>query len=295
MKFKKILNYPETITHTKLKESCEKYESEVYTKIRIADILPIENSGIDHVLYRYALQAHFDFVITNINKEPLFAVEYDGPIHYEDRQVERDNKKRQICEIFNFPLLRVNGEYLVKKYRGFDLLSWLIEVWFFREVFINAQENGSIPDDELFDPHLLFKLPGRKGIFPLWLSLEILTQIQELAKAKKIKYPFPNGEWIGIDDHGNYHGIIWLWIDEEMGISAQSAMRSQNFPIVESDLLTEILVFLLYEELSQVLSGKIKATPIKKIVNKVDAFTNKFKVRMSLLFYVPSNDLPKVT
>jgi hypothetical protein len=64
-------------------------------------------------------------------------------------------------------------------------------------------------------------------------------------------------------------------------------MRSQNFPIVESDMLTEVLVFLLYEELTQVLSGKIRAKPIEDIVKKVDTFTHKFKVRMSLLSSIP--------
>jgi len=295
MSLKKILNSREALTHAKLKETCERYGAAVYPKVRLADILPIENSGIENDLYRYALQAHFDFVVTNVSHDPLFAVEYDGPVHETDKQITRDNKKHKICKIFDFPLLRINARYLDRNYRGFDLLSWFVEVWFTREIFFNAYKAGIIPEDEMFDPSLIFELPGRKGTFPLWLSKDALNQIRKFAEAERIKYPFPTGEWIGTDNIGNFHGIIWLWIDEEKGVSAHTAMRAQNFPVVESDILREILVLLLYDVLSHVLTGKVQATPIGRIVNEIEAFTKKYEVRISVLTHVPSKAGPKAT
>src|SRR5689334_2570483 len=249
MTLKKILNLHEADTHTRLKETCEKYGASVYPKIRLADVLPIENSGITNDLYSYALQAHFDFVVTDDKHVPLFAVEFDGPSHETEEQVVRDKKKNKICEIFNFPLLRINAKYLDKKYRSLDLLSWFVETWFFRDAFFNAQEEGLVPEDEPFDPMLIIELPGRKERFPLWLSAGLRIKIQKLAEAKTINDFVPN-EWIGIDKNGNYHGLTWLSIDDERVVISQTAMRAQSFPVVESDILSELLIFQLYEELS---------------------------------------------
>lgn len=287
MKFKKLLNQSEDLTHTRLKKVCEKYDATVFAKVRVADVLPIEHTTIGYELSRFALQAHFDFVVSNLNHDPLFAVEFDGPHHRTDMQRARDNKKNRICDVFQFPLLRMNSNYLDNRYRDFDLLSWFIEVWFTRQFFFDAQKDGQIPDDEMFDPQMIVSIPGKKGLFPLWLSLDVLAEIRKLAKAKKIKYPFPTGEWIGTDEAGNYHGIMWLWIDEDNGVYAQSAMRAQNFPVVETDVLGQILIFRLFDELQDVMMKKVRASPIGTIISRIELFEAKYEVRMSSSTYIP--------
>ena len=113
MALKKIFNTPEKETHEKLNEICNKYGAAVYPKIRLADILPIENSGISDKEYRFALQSHFDFVIANQDDEPLFVIEFDSSFHESDEQKIRDSKKNKLCEHFNLPILRVNGNHLL--------------------------------------------------------------------------------------------------------------------------------------------------------------------------------------
>ena len=80
---KRLLNLPESVTDQRLREVCDDFNAKVYAKVRVADVLPIERSGIDNGHYRYALQAHFDFVVTDSADQSLFAVEFDGSGHSE--------------------------------------------------------------------------------------------------------------------------------------------------------------------------------------------------------------------
>lgn len=279
MALKKILNLHEAATNIRLREVCEKYDACINPKTRLADTLPIENSGISDELYKYALQAHFDFLVTDSEHQPLFAVEFDGPSHRSGTQIKRDEKKNMLCEKFEFPLLRINARYLNKKYRNLDLLSWFLEVWFFREAFLEAQEEGHVPWDEPFDPTMLVtRLPGSKERFPLWLSVDLRIKIRKLAESKRIK-DFSPSHWIGVDEKKNYFGLIWLQIDNEKGVVEQSAIRAQNFPIIESEILSEILLFQLYEELSRILEGATIAVSIQEIDRKIKTFTQKYEVR----------------
>jgi hypothetical protein len=59
---KLLLNYSEAHTDESLRAVCDAYGARVFPKVRVADVLPIEHSGISDDLYRYALQGHFDFV-----------------------------------------------------------------------------------------------------------------------------------------------------------------------------------------------------------------------------------------
>src|SRR5262245_23516917 len=103
MALKKILNLHEEVSHKRLRKACEKYGASVYPKMRVADVLPIENSGISSDLYRFALQAHFDFLVTDNDHSPLFAVEFDGPRHRTGEQINRDERKKKLCEQFHSP------------------------------------------------------------------------------------------------------------------------------------------------------------------------------------------------
>ncbi len=51
-KLKKILNLHEEATHLRLKDVCEKHGANIYSKVRLADVLPIEGSGISDAEYR---------------------------------------------------------------------------------------------------------------------------------------------------------------------------------------------------------------------------------------------------
>ncbi len=52
-KLKKILNFSEDGAYVRLKSACERHGASVHTKVRLADVLPIEGSGISKEDYRF--------------------------------------------------------------------------------------------------------------------------------------------------------------------------------------------------------------------------------------------------
>jgi hypothetical protein len=81
----------------------------VYSKLRIADVLAIAGSGLDDDFYSFALKAHFDFVVTDADRLPLFAVEFDGPQH--DSNPANDRTKNAVAEKLGLSLARVRQEH----------------------------------------------------------------------------------------------------------------------------------------------------------------------------------------
>lgn len=127
---KRMLNCPERITYHRLSEVCARRSAQVYAKVRLADVLPIEGSGLSQGLFEFSLQAHYDFVITDLAQNPLFAVEFDGPGHGKPAQVGRDAKKDELSRRFDLPLLRVFGDDLRRSEWKLDRLTEATERWF---------------------------------------------------------------------------------------------------------------------------------------------------------------------
>jgi hypothetical protein len=274
---KKILDFYESSTHIRLRKVCEEYGASVFPKVRLADILPIENSGIPQDEYRFALQAHFDFIISDNKLMPLFAVEFDGNSHKSHTQQRRDAIKNKLCARFQLPLLRINSRHLVQKYRNMDILSWLVAVWFLQMDFDRQQQAGNIPFDESFDPFMIIAMAGARDKFPFWVSGPLRIKIQNLCQAGKCK-DFAPSEVIGVDSNGNYHALGWLRISDDTAVLAETGMRSQQFPIILSDILGELLVYELYDQVTDYLAGKLRGQPLSEIRHKLEVFKSSYKL-----------------
>ena len=277
-KLKKILNLHEEATHLRLRDVCEKHGASIFSKVRLADILPIEGSGISDAEYRFALQSHFDFVVSDDAHTPLFAVEFDGPFHSDKKQQTRDKIKNGLCRRFDFPLLRINSNYLKKTYRGMDLLSWFVEVWFAWGWFEKAQASGEVPADEIFMPQSMVNIPGYEKQFPLWLSAPIRNKIQKLCFSGKITDMVPS-HIIGKSDDGTYRAISYIRVTTEQGIIVDTAMRSQSFPVPEADALDELVAFQLYEKLVEALETGAGLIPLEEIASNIEEFKEKYEIR----------------
>jgi len=147
---KRMLNIPERITYARLREVCELHGAEVYPKVRLADVLSIEGSGLPEALYEFALQSHYDFVVTGRDQVSLFAVEFDGPQHGHSPQSERDAKKDNLSNRFGLPLLRIQAVDLCRTEWQLDRLTELIEQWFENHTELakrdsNMQSNRKCP------------------------------------------------------------------------------------------------------------------------------------------------------
>jgi hypothetical protein len=239
----KLLNRSEELTFDRLKIAVGDNGARVFPKVRVADTLAINGSGISDTLFKFGLMAHFDFVVSDLEYEPLFAVEFDGPLHKTSKdQQEKDRKKNEICERLHFPLLRVNSQYINTEYRGMDLLSYFINVWFLKQAFENAQAMGTVPCDEPFDPNMLFSDRRSNRQFPYWLSLEVQAEIQAMHKQGRVFDHVPS-HWIGVDSQGTYRCLSWLQVERGEFLVTHTGMRRQLFPIVVSDVIEQISVF----------------------------------------------------
>ncbi len=148
---KLISNSYEEGTHEALRKAATEYGARVFPKVRVADALEVDRSGLTKAEYSYALRAHFDFLIADQRTRALFAVEFDGPHHENNpKTIAHDTLKRAVCDKLGLPLLRIDADYLQRRVGRFNLLGWLTEVWFMQEAFYAAQEAGSVPFDEPF-------------------------------------------------------------------------------------------------------------------------------------------------
>lgn len=146
-----ISNSYEEATHEALRKAATEYGARVFSKVRVADALEVDRSGLPNSEYDYALRAHFDFLIADQDTRALFAVEFDGPHHETDpKTIARDALKRAVCDKLGLPLLRIDADYLRRRVGRFSLLGWLAEVWFMQEAYYAAQEAGSVPFDDPF-------------------------------------------------------------------------------------------------------------------------------------------------
>ncbi len=176
---KKILNLHEKATDRRIRPLCEEFGASVYPKVRVADVLPIEGSGISDQDYQFCLQSHFDFVVADGEELPLFAVEFDGPRHQRDStQQARDMRKNWLCNRFHLPLLRVSHDHVVER-EGRAFLEYMVELHFLEKVVQAAVERGDHPPDTEYFPQSEFdgtskikKELHRRGICPPgWLLM----------------------------------------------------------------------------------------------------------------------------
>lgn len=257
-------------------------------KVRLADVFPIEGSGISNDEYTFALASHFDFVVADEHHLPIFAVEFDGPSHSTDEQQRRDEVKNTLCDRFHLPLLRINSRYLEQKYRNLDLLTWFVETWFTERAIEKAQEQGLYPDDEPVMAWLAYTLPGHENRFPLWLSCEPLARIRRLHDEGRCHSRVPS-LMIGIDEGRTWRALSWLRVTAEAGLFVRTGIRAQQFPIDLSEALEEISSFEIEEALRNHFEGKVELISCRQIETAIHDFRDRYQVLVTMVSKDPSS------
>jgi hypothetical protein len=274
----RLLNSYEEVTYERVREVAGRNGAHVFSKVRIADAIPLNNSGVSDADFSFALKAHLDFLVTDANYSTLFAVEFDGPTHRTDTQQQRDRQKDTLMERFTLPLLRINANYLNRKYRDLDLLTYFVEVWFLRDAFFKAQESGHVPVDEPFDPASVLSDGRNNRSWPFWLSIETQAKIQDLSKAGQVASHCPN-YWIGLDDHTKYRCLMWILLPGGGCCFVETGMRTQSFPVSESDTLMQVATFDLFDQLQDVLHGERAPRQHAELEETIHYYTTHFSMR----------------
>jgi hypothetical protein len=278
---KKILNLAEDGTYIRLKAICKKWGASVFPKMRIADVVAVTQDRLSPEIFRYSLQAHFDFVVADEQHNPMFAVEFDSNWHTRTEQVNRDIKKNLICQTYDFPLLRISVNHLAKKFRRMDILSWFIDVWFCERQYSKAQQDGIIPVDEPFLPISIIYIDDKKEPWPFDLSMDAREEMRKLFEQGKCYSPGPS-YLIGTDKNGNYHAIAYMKTTKEKGIYITTGMRNQLFPIEISDCLAEIAMLELYDRLMDTIKGKNHELESHIIQKQCEIFKDKYSLISSM-------------
>jgi hypothetical protein len=273
---KKIVNPHEQVAYQELESLADEYGYNIHVKVRLADVVSIEGSGLNDALFGFALKSHLDFLVCNESHDPLFAVEFDGPSHQETKQRDRDARKNAICDRFGLPILRINTNHLLKKYNKASLLKWIISAWELQKAFNEAQQKGQVPEYEDFDPIFLWHSGNTiEEIHPHWIALKARRDIETLHKQGRLPVA-RSCQFIFIDDDGNYRGIEWIDVDGGKVIAVESAMREQQFPVYLGDLFREIMTVLLYDRLVDFLNSDIGSVEPATIAARVAEWDKRY-------------------
>jgi len=260
----RLLNRYEEIAHSEVKAAADRWDLSVYPKVRVADAISLDEVNAVGELRRYGLQAHFDFVVCRDQFDPIYVIEFDGNFHTQPIQRARDRKKDELCRRAGLPILRINSRYLTKEFGSLSLLAWIMDVYELQQEFDRQQQRGAIPPDEPFDPFFMMSMEPGKERFPYWLSARPRTQLRRLHDQGRLKDPISSG-FIGYDRDDVIRGLEYIRVAEGRGVMVQSAMRPQQFPIMLSDLLAEILSVQLTGEVLKWLQGEARALPMEQI------------------------------
>lgn len=267
---RRILNSAERETAEELESVADEHDCLVYKKVRVADVLDIQQSGLSNQEYGYALKAHFDFVIADRqDTRALFAVEYDGPLHGSEPEVQcRDRLKDSICDKLGMPLLRVDSEFVHQEVGRFRLLPLFIHVWFVGQAFYEQQAEGTIPMDEDFYPYSVIGVSGRRIIReydPAWQSRVQLRRYHE-QEITRTAYPVLLQ---GQDPSGRYAvclAVSYLW---DGPLFATGCFRTVNFGyFLPSDIAEDIATIELARKIRLQMEGAIRISTYQEVADE---------------------------
>ena len=155
---------------------------------------------------------HFDFVITDRNHNPQFAIEFDGSGH----DSRNDHKKDEICRRSDLALFRLTPSSSRVKILEASFVAYLVDVWFYGREFARMQAAGEVGPDEPFMMSGFLK-PNARNIFDSEFDypFSAMSRLNRLLntgnplehlKASSLSMIGPDGQYAAFAQHGNLFG-----------------------------------------------------------------------------------------
>jgi very-short-patch-repair endonuclease len=275
-----LLNRSEEVVFRELQGIASDNNLKVFAKPRLSDVLVKGSTFITQREFDFYTRSHCDFVVTDTNFRPLMIIEYDGPLHADAKQQERDQIKNNLCKQAQLGMLRINDRHVTKLYRGMTVLRWIIEVSELEKAFYEAQENGSIPYDEPFDPAAFVGGLGDKHRFPYWLSAEATQSFHTFLDTIDKSLPKGWHGFIGRDGDGTIYRLSCLYFGENV-LWAKTAVRRQDLDFPHYDLLDDIDKCELGIRLEKFRKGEISSSTKEEFRSIFESFCERYNAHPS--------------
>lgn len=253
-----LVNGDELHTDQALREAVADAGFRLDAKVRVADVLRIERSGLSSQAYGFALRSHFDWVISDADTTmPEFAVEFDGPSHLAQESRARDALKDEICRQLGLPLLRID-HVVLRPFRRRTVLAVLVAAWALYRGFVEAQEAGHIPWDEIFDAHASLEPRFENGKLvieePYNLARPAANALYRMSRTGAIigwRHALRHNTPDRSDD-----AYAWAYLSESQAILGRARVRSSSFPAFPSmDLADDLALLDLADRLQREMEG----------------------------------------
>lgn len=284
---KRLSNHGEAHVHALLAPAAARHEAEIYRKVRIADVVNIDWLR-SRDLGRFALMGHFDFVVTDRDHNPQFAIEFDGGGH----DSKNDHLKDEICRRVRLALFRLTPSTSRVQIQKASFVAYLVDVWFYGQAFARMQAAGEISHDEPFMMSGFLK-PDAKNIFDseFVFTFDAMGRLNRLLKtgnplehlnASSLSMTGPEGQYAAFARHGEFcgrYGIAIRTIDWG-ALDSFSASRE----------LSEFCHALAYHALCEEIIAAQVASPAVSSVDKIAKEVADLKARgfhMMLGFNTP--------
>jgi very-short-patch-repair endonuclease len=252
-----LLNRSEEVAFRELESIASDNSLKVFPKPRLSDVIQKGQSFLTQREFDFYTRSHCDFVVTDEEYRPTMIVEYDGPLHVDAKQQERDEIKNDLCRRAGLGMLRIHDRHVTKLYRGMTVLRWIVEVSELEKAFYEAQAKGQVPYDEPFDP-AMFDTVSTSRRFPYWLSAPATQSFHDFFKT--LEPVRPKG-WTGIlghDDAGTGYRLSCLYFEDKT-LWSRTAIRKQDLDFPHYDLLNELDICELGIRLEKFRKGEIWA------------------------------------
>jgi hypothetical protein len=296
-RLKPILNIGEAVTFAIAEEVSKATGTRAFAKVRIADVITIENSGISDDLYRYALSAHFDVLVCKEDDLPYLAIEFDGGGH----STKNDERKEKLCDLFGLPMVRVGPQHIDALVFEDTAIAFLI--WQLHCVDAFLVEYGNDPYEH-YDPLFFIAVPGKDRNWPFayrerWLarltrhfkeSLEKFdADLRDFYKHGLLQFSAIFGTW---QRNGEFRSFVAqkvanntvVWGEAELGLKVYGLDDRRLSAFYEvSTFVQGMAAERMYYEALEFLAGNREPTKMDLIVEKVKGWEAEgFRLRIAM-------------
>ncbi len=238
-----LVNEGEVRTDGALRDAAAALGYGVHAKVRVADALSIDRSGLTDEQYGYALRSHFDWLVTDTaTVRAEFAVEFDGASHEDDKVLRRDALKNEICRALGLPLLRVSWFGLRPTIRD-TVLWYLVESWALWRGWCEAQEKGQIPDDEIFEPWLFLEPTDDHTLLFRDMAAPARGLVDRLWRTGAVTLPGPSYAYRSDPPGDPGHVAAYAWVPTADGhlVIGRARISAYSFPaVLDVDLADDL-------------------------------------------------------